>query len=159
MAFETNNLVYGRTNNPFDVTRTPGGSSGGAAAIVAAGGSPLDIGSDTGGSIRVPAHFCGIAGLRSTSGTISEEGMWPPTVGRIVDIEALGPIVRRVEDAALVLAVLRGEPPRAPDPSALRGRRVAAALDVGRPHRRRRRGARRRRPRGPCAGGGRHAPR
>ncbi|HLQ49609.1 MAG TPA: amidase, partial [Candidatus Dormibacteraeota bacterium] len=60
---ETDNDVYGRTSNPYDLSRTPGGSSGGPAAIVAAGGSPFDIGSDTGDSIRQPAHVCGIAGL------------------------------------------------------------------------------------------------
>src|SRR5438046_1815558 len=58
LAYETDNIVYGRTNNPFDAARTCGGSSGGAAAIIAAGGSPLDIGSDTGGSIRFPSHCC-----------------------------------------------------------------------------------------------------
>ena len=74
LSFETGNEVYGRTNNPFDVARTSGGSSGGAAAIIATGGSPLDIGSDTGGSIRVPAHCCGITGLRPTSGRVPRTG-------------------------------------------------------------------------------------
>ena len=69
-AGETDNLVYGRTNNPYDLSRTPGGSSGGAAAIIAAGGSPFDMGSDTGGSIRLPAHFSGIAGIKPTSGRV-----------------------------------------------------------------------------------------
>jgi amidase len=69
-SFETNNLVFGRTNNPWDVSLSPGGSSGGAAAIVAAQGVPFDIGTDTGGSIRVPAHFCGIAGLKPTAGRV-----------------------------------------------------------------------------------------
>ena len=64
LGFETVNLVYGRTNNPYDVSRTCGGSSGGAAAIIAAGGIPFDIGSDTGGSIRLPSHVCGTAGIR-----------------------------------------------------------------------------------------------
>src|SRR4029453_19321103 len=66
LAFETNNLVYGRTNNPFDLERTSGGSSGGAAAILSVSGSPLELGSDTGGSIRLPSHYCGIAGLKPT---------------------------------------------------------------------------------------------
>jgi amidase len=63
-AFETDNGVFGRTNNPYDLNLSPGGSSGGTAAIVAAGGAPFDIGSDTGGSIRLPAHLCGICGLK-----------------------------------------------------------------------------------------------
>src|SRR6185436_17113560 len=74
LRFVTDNFVYGRTNNPYDLARVPAGSSGGAAAIVAAGGSPFDIGSDTGGSIRVPAHFCGIAGLKPTSGRVPLTG-------------------------------------------------------------------------------------
>ena len=68
LAAETDNLVYGRTNNPFNVDRTTGGSSGGAGAIVCCGGAAFDIGSDTGGSVRYPAHFCGIAGLSRTPG-------------------------------------------------------------------------------------------
>src|SRR5258706_9198057 len=74
LSYETNNLVYGRTNNPFDLERTSGGSSGGASAILAAGGSPLDIGSDTGGSIRLPAHFCGVTGLKPTAGRGARPG-------------------------------------------------------------------------------------
>ena len=60
MAFDTSNLVHGQTNNPYDLSRVPGGSSGGEAALIAAGGSPLGIGNDSSGSIRVPSHFCGI---------------------------------------------------------------------------------------------------
>ena len=78
LSYETSNLVYGRTNNPFDLERTSGGSSGGAAAIVAAGGSPMEIGSDTGGSIRLPAHCCGVAGLKPTAGRV-------PRTGHIID--------------------------------------------------------------------------
>ena len=70
MGFESSNLVYGRAKNPYDTGRTPGGSSGGEAAIIAAGGSPLGVGSDAGGSIRWPAHCCGIAGLKPTTGRI-----------------------------------------------------------------------------------------
>ena len=74
LAFETDNLIYGRTNNPYGLDRTPGGSSGGAGAIIASGGSPLDLGTDTGGSVRVPAGFCGIAGLKPTSGRVPRTG-------------------------------------------------------------------------------------
>ena len=70
MAWETDNLLYGRTNNPWDVWRTPGGSSGGEAAAIAAGMSAGGVGSDSGGSIRVPAHFSGICGLKATPGRI-----------------------------------------------------------------------------------------
>ena len=75
---ETDNLVYGRTNHPYDLTRSPGGSSGGEAAIIAAGGSPLGLASDFGGSIRGPAHLCGIAGLNPTFGRVPRTGHIPP---------------------------------------------------------------------------------
>src|SRR5262249_47745658 len=102
LAFETNNLIYGRTNNPYNLSRTPGGSSGGATAIIAAGGSPLDIGSDTAGSIRLPGHFCGIAGIRPTSGRV-------PRTGHIISFDMgpleawtqIGPMARFVEDLML----------------------------------------------------------
>ena len=101
LSFETDNQVYGRTNNPFDVARTSGGSSGGAAAIIATGGSPLDIGSDTGGSIRVPAHCCGITGLRPTSGRVPRTGhIVPYGLGSLDSLTTLGPMARAVEDLA-----------------------------------------------------------
>ena len=105
---ETENLVYGRTVNPYDAERTPGGSSGGAAAIVAAGGSPLDIGSDTGDSIRQPAHVCGIAGLKPTSGRVPRSGHWPSYRGILESLTQLGPLARRVDDLALVLPIIAG---------------------------------------------------
>src|ERR1019366_2817054 len=108
MAFETNNLVYGRTNNPFDVARTPGGSSGGAAAIVAAGGSPLDIGSDTGGSIRVPSHFCGIAGIKPTAGRVSRAGHIIDFTGPAESLTHIGPLARHVDDLAFALSIIAG---------------------------------------------------
>jgi amidase len=108
MSFETNNLVYGRTNNPFDITRTPGGSSGGAAAIVAAGGSPLDIGSDTGGSIRVPSHFCGIAGIKPTSGRVSRAGHIIDFTGPAQSLTHIGPLARHVDDLAFALSIIAG---------------------------------------------------
>ena len=105
---ETDNDVYGRTSNPYDLERTPGGSSGGAAAIVAAGGAPFDIGSDTGDSIRQPAHVCGIAGLKPTSGRVPRTGHWPGFEGLFQSFTQLGPLARRVEDLELLLPILAG---------------------------------------------------
>jgi len=108
LAFETNNGVYGRTNNPYDTTRTPGGSSGGEAAIIAAGGSPLGLGSDTGGSIRLPSHFSGIAGIRPSSGRVPRTGHWPPLNGAFDPLTQIGPMARRVEDLILTLPIIAG---------------------------------------------------
>ncbi|MEP6911488.1 MAG: amidase [bacterium] len=108
LSYETDNLVYGRTNNPYNLFRTSGGSSGGAAAILAASGSPLDIGSDTGGSIRVPSHFCGTAGLKPTSGRVPRTGHIIPSDGVFQFFTQIGPMARYVEDLALVLPILVG---------------------------------------------------
>src|SRR5205085_2888325 len=108
LAFESDNLVYGRTKNPYDLTRTPGGSSGGEAAAVSSGMSPLGVGSDAGGSIRLPAHFCGIAGLKPTSGRTARTGHFPPMGGLLDSIWQIGPLARRVEDLALALPLLCG---------------------------------------------------
>ena len=108
LAYETDNLVYGRTNNPYDLTRTCGGSSGGAAAILAAGGSPIDVGSDTGGSIRFPSHCCGTAGIRPTSGRVPRTGHILPPGGYMDSMTQLGPMSRFVEDLELVLPILAG---------------------------------------------------
>ncbi len=108
LAGETDNLVYGRTSNPYDLARTPGGSSGGEAAIIAAGGSPLGLGSDVGGSIRQPSHFCGIAGLKPTSGRVPSTGHWPPLAGLLGPMFKIGPMARRVEDLALALPIIAG---------------------------------------------------
>ncbi|HEX4897587.1 MAG TPA: amidase [Candidatus Limnocylindrales bacterium] len=105
---ETDNDVYGRTSNPYDLERTPGGSSGGAAAIVAAGGSPFDVGSDTGDSIRQPAHVCGIAGLKPTTGRVPRTGHHPGFEGLFESFTQLGPMARRIEDLALLLPILAG---------------------------------------------------
>lgn len=118
LAFETNNLIYGRTNNPWNVARTPGGSSGGAAAIIAAGGSPLDIGSDTGGSIRVPSHFCGIAGIKPTAGRVSRAGHIIDYAGAAQSLTHIGPLARRVDDLALALSIIAG--PDGVDPHVVR---------------------------------------
>ena len=106
---ETDNDVYGRTNNPFDLERNPGGSSGGAAAIVSACGSPFDIGSDTGGSIRAPAHLCGIAGIKPNSGRVPRTGhVIGYTMGAIDSYTQNGPMARYVEDLALILPIISG---------------------------------------------------
>ena len=107
-AFESDNLVYGRCNNPYDLTRTPGGSTGGESAIIAAGGSPLGLGSDAGGSIRVPCHFCGIAGIKPTSGRVPRTGHWPRFEGQSDSFTQVGPMARFVEDLALALPIISG---------------------------------------------------
>ena len=107
-AWETDNLVYGRTNNPYDVARTPGGSTGGEAAIIAAGGSPLGLGTDAGGSIRLPAHFCGLAGLKPTSGRIPRTGQFPAPLGPRAAIAHVSLMARAVDDLALALPLAAG---------------------------------------------------
>ena len=108
-AGETDNLVYGRTNNPYGLDRTSGGSSGGAGAIVAAGGSPFDIGSDTGGSVRLPAHFNGIAGIKPNSGRVPRTGHIIPYAAGAEDAYTQnGPMARYVEDLALTLPIISG---------------------------------------------------
>jgi len=108
VAYETDNLIYGRTNNPYDSSRTSGGSSGGAAAIVAAGGSAFDIGSDTGGSLRVPSHCCGTATIRPNSGRVPRTGNILPPAGVLDPLTQIGPIARYVEDLALILPIIAG---------------------------------------------------
>jgi amidase len=108
LAFESDNLVYGQTKNPYDQTRTPGGSSGGEAAAIASGMSPLGLGSDAGGSIRLPAHFCGIAGIKPTTGRTPRTGHFLPPGGALDSLWQAGPLARRVEDLALALPLLCG---------------------------------------------------
>jgi amidase len=91
-SFETDNLVYGRTNNPYDLDRTPGGSSGGESALIAGCGSPLGLGSDAAGSVRLPAAFCGIAGIKPTSGRLPRTGHVPPAGGWIEALWQIGPM-------------------------------------------------------------------
>ncbi len=128
---ETNNLLYGRTNNPWNLAHTVGGSTGGEAAIIAACGSALGMGSDISGSIRMPAAFTGIVGLRPTSAALEETGHYPLVSGRLADLEAVGPMARRVEDVALAFAVLTGRPYTPPDPAVLRGQKVAYWFNGG----------------------------
>jgi amidase len=108
LAFETDNLVYGRTNNPYDLLRTPGGSSGGEAAIIAAGGSPLGLGNDMGGSIRLPSHCCGIAGIKPTTGRVPKTGHFPYPTGWLDPLWQTGPMARFVEDLILTLPIIAG---------------------------------------------------
>jgi amidase len=105
-AFESDNLVFGRTNNPYDLSRTSGGSSGGEAALIAACGSPLGLGSDAAGSVRLPAAFCGIAGIKPTSGRLPRTGHFPPAGGWIESLWQIGPMARRVEDLVAVMPLL-----------------------------------------------------
>ena len=129
-ANETDNEVYGRTSNPYDLGRTTGGSSGGSAAIVAAGGSPFDIGSDSGNSIRQPAHLCGVAGIKPTSGRVPRTRHWPGYEGLFESFTQLGPIARRVEDLELVLPIIAG--PDGEDPHVVPAPLGdAGAVDVG----------------------------
>lgn len=111
LTYESDNPVFGRTNNPHDYSRTPGGSSGGCAAAVASALSAAGLGSDLVGSIRIPAHFCGIFGLKPTSSAVSGEGHCPRMVGRLKEAAAFGPLARSVEDLALVFEALAGEAP------------------------------------------------
>lgn len=108
MGMESSNLVYGVANNPYDLGRTPGGSSGGEAAIIAAGGSPLGIGSDAGGSIRWPAHCCGIVGIKPTTGRSPKTGHWPAFGGVYSMVTQIGPMARSVADLALALPLIAG---------------------------------------------------
>jgi Asp-tRNA(Asn)/Glu-tRNA(Gln) amidotransferase A subunit family amidase len=116
MAWETDNLLYGRTNNPWNLSRTAGGSSGGEAAAIASGCSAGGVGSDGGGSVRVPAHFCGICGLKPTPGRIPASGHYPQSVGPFALLGVVGPMARTVEDVKTLFEVMQG--PDIGDPSA-----------------------------------------
>ena len=106
---DTENLLYGRTLNPHDPTRTPGGSSGGEAAIIAAHGAPLGLGSDSGGGLRVPAHFCGVAALKPTVGRVPNTGAYNHR-GGLTDVRTqIGPLARSVADLALAWPLLCGQ--------------------------------------------------
>jgi len=134
------NAIYGTTNNPWDVTRAPGGSSGGSAAALAAGLTGLEAGSDIGSSIRNPAHFCGVYGHKPTWGIVPRDGQALPWQGAPVDIDVVGPLARSSDDLALALSVMAGpdaieaagwqlklEPPRK---KRLRDYKVALMLDA-----------------------------
>jgi Asp-tRNA(Asn)/Glu-tRNA(Gln) amidotransferase A subunit family amidase len=108
MAWETDNLLYGRTNNPWDLERTAGGSSGGEAAAIAAGMSAGGVGSDGGGSIRVPAHFSGICGLKPTPGRIPATGHFPVSAGPFALIGVVGPMARTIADLKILFEITQG---------------------------------------------------
>src|ERR1700691_593359 len=108
MAWETDNRLYGRTNNPWDLSRTAGGSSGGEAAAIAAGMSAGGVGSDGGGSIRVPAHFTGICGLKPTPGRIPSTGHYPESAGPFALIGVVGPMARTVADLKILFEIMHG---------------------------------------------------
>lgn len=127
--WETDNLVYGRTVNPWNPTRIAGGSSGGDAAAVAAGLTAIGLGSDLAGSIRVPGHFCGVAGLKATHGAISTHGHWPLHAPRYWHV---GPLARSVEDLALAFEVLAGADPRDPYSISVMTPEVVPPADVSR---------------------------
>jgi Asp-tRNA(Asn)/Glu-tRNA(Gln) amidotransferase A subunit family amidase len=108
MAYETDNRLYGRTSNPWDLKRTAGGSSGGESAAIAAGLSAGGFGSDSGGSVREPAHFTGICALKPTPGRIPGDGHLPPCVGPFSLLGTIGPMARTIEDVSLFFRVLSG---------------------------------------------------
>jgi fatty acid amide hydrolase len=140
---ECDNPVYGRSNNPWDLNRTCGGSTGGEAAIVAARGSPLGLGNDLGGSIRIPSHFCGIHGLKPTSLRLPRGGVVVTITGFEGFVTQPGPLARHVEDLQLAMGVLADysdghvagdvAPCRMGDPSAVRidQLKIATLVDDG----------------------------
>jgi Asp-tRNA(Asn)/Glu-tRNA(Gln) amidotransferase A subunit family amidase len=142
MAWETDNRLYGRTNSPWDLARTPGGSSGGEAAAIASGMSAGGVGSDGGGSIRVPAHFSGICGLKPTPGRIPSTGHFPPSGGPFALIGVVGPMARTVADLKLLFEIMQGPddgdpcaapvPARWPTESEVKSLRIGYFEDDGR---------------------------
>ncbi len=142
MAWETDNLLYGRTNNPWDLSCTAGGSSGGEAAAIVSGMSAGGVGSDGGGSIRVPAHFCGICGLKPTPGRIPSTGHFPVSAGPFALIGVVGPMARTVADLKILFDAMQGPdagdtcsapvPVQWPNADEIRKLRVAFFEDDGR---------------------------
>lgn len=141
MAYETANVLHGATHNPWDLERSPGGSSGGESAAIAAGMSAAGLGSDSGGSVRVPAHFTGICSLKPTPGCVPGRGHLPPCVGPFAILGAIGPMARTMDDVALLFRTLSGQdpvdpvsPPLAlcsPSLNELRGRPIGFFEDDG----------------------------
>jgi len=141
MAYETASRLHGRTRNPWDLERSPGGSSGGESAAIAAGMSAAGLGSDSGGSVRVPAHFTGICSMKPTPGRIPGRGHLPPCVGPFAILGAIGPMARTMGDVALLFRALSGQDPldpvsppvalRNPGPDELRARAIGYFEDDG----------------------------
>ncbi len=147
LTYESDNPVFGCTNNPHDLSRTPGGSSGGEAAAVSACLSPLGLGSDLAGSIRIPAHFCGITGLKPTAGLIPVDGHFPACEGASALGVSVGPLARSVSDLELMFDALttadgqsgnnfqdaqhKGASEREANRKALSGMRIAWFVDDG----------------------------
>jgi fatty acid amide hydrolase 2 len=144
MWMETYNPIYGRTSNPWDLARTPGGSSGGEAALVASGASPFGLGSDIAGSIRIPAGMCGVIGHKPSALLVPNTGHWPESAGEAERMLCTGPLGRTVDDVERVLELIAGPdgasqaartlPPRDPALSNgdLRGVRVIPVTATGR---------------------------
>jgi amidase len=141
-GIETDNAVTGRTSNPYDLARTPGGSSGGEAAAIASGASAFGIGTDSGASVRLPAHFCGVAALKPTAGRVPLTGVVDDLgpLGSLSDPRTqVGPLARSVADLALVLSIVAGPdgrdggvpPVPSRPPGLVRGLRVAVLHDDG----------------------------
>ncbi len=127
MDYTADNPVFGRTNNPYDSLLTPGGSSGGDAAAIASCMCAAGVGTDLAGSLRVPAHFCGIASLKPTVGRVPGEGQFPPSSGPYSLGAVIGPMARTVGDLKLLYRVLAGvDTPSSPS---LSGLRVACYTD------------------------------
>ena len=135
------NEIFGTTNNPWDTSRGPGGSSGGAAAAVASGLTSFEVGTDIGGSVRIPSHFCGTFGLKSSFGVVPQRGYLDRVGGGVTDpdINVFGPIARSADDLDLLLGVLAGPPPEqspawrielpAPRHESLSGVRIAVKFE------------------------------
>ncbi len=141
MAYETANLLHGRTSNPWDLASSPGGSSGGESAAIASGMSAAGLGSDSGGSVRLPAHFTGICSLKPTPGRIPGRGHLPPCVGPFSTLGAIGPMARTMADVELLFRTLSGQDPhdpaspplplRTPGPNELRSNTIGFFEDDG----------------------------
>ncbi len=127
MAYETDNLLSGKTSNPWNPTYSAGGSSGGEAAAIASGCSMGGVGSDGGGSIRTPAHFCGICGLKPTPGRVPVTGHFPPGAGAFSWIGVVGPMGRTVSDLRTLFAVMSGPDPGDPLSTPVPNRHIVAS--------------------------------